>query len=177
MLKFFTGTALGAALAFVFVRFGLEPPAITKLPDKLKANLVATAVEAELYDLDAPEDVRQRALKVYFDNRAGDAAKLDAEAGHPFLAALYRDRATREARQLNAAWGGYDAVLAKPALRAALERKYGKTEDDPLKLAMFLDALARQPFLKTWLEREHGDVTAENVREVIGEAAKLPTPP
>ena len=84
MLKFFIGTALGALLSFVFVRFGLEPPAIAKLPEKLKANLVTTAVEADLYDLDAEAEVRERALKIYFDNRAGDAAKLDATSGTPF---------------------------------------------------------------------------------------------
>lgn len=176
MLKFFTGTALGALLAFVFVRFGLEPPAIVKLPEKLKANLVTTAVEADLYDLSAADDVHERALKIYFDNRAGDAAKLDAAAGHPFLAALHRERARREARKLIAAWDAYDDVLAQPALRATLERKYGVTEDDALKRALLMDALEKAAFLNTWLERGRGAVTAEDVREVVVEAAKVPLP-
>jgi hypothetical protein len=114
MLKFFIGAALGALLSLVFVRFGLEPPAITKLPEKLKANLVTTAVEADLYDLDAAADVHERALKIYFDNRAGDAAKLDAQGGHPFLNALHRARAKREAQLLIAASSAYDQVLAQP---------------------------------------------------------------
>lgn len=176
MLKFFVGTALGAVLSFVFVRFGLEPPAITKLPEKLKANLVTTAVEADLYDLNAADGVHQRALKIYFDNRAGDAAKLDAEAGHPFLNALHRARATREARTLNAAWGAYDQVLAKPALRATLERKYAVTDDAALKQAMLVDALAGKPFLKAWLERSHGEVTPANLQSLLVETAKLPAP-
>lgn len=176
MLKFFLGTALGAILSFVFVRFGLEPPAITKLPEKLKANLVTTAVEADLYDLNAAAGVHERALKIYFDNRAGSAAKLDADAGHPFLTALHRDRAIREARQLNAAWSAYDDVLAKPALRATLERKYGASEDEALKQAMLMDALVKRPFLKTWLERAHGEVTAANLRALLIEAAKAPAP-
>jgi len=176
MLKFFVGTALGAILSFVFVRFGLEPPAITRLPEKLKANLVTTAVEADLYDLSAAAGVHERALKIYFDNRAGSAAKLDADAGHPFLTALHRDRATREARKLNAAWSAYDEVLAKPALRATLERKYGESEDEALKQAMLMDALAKTPFLKAWLERAHGEVTAANLRTLLVEAAKLPPP-
>ncbi len=174
MLKFFTGTALGALLAFVFVRFGLEPPAIVKLPEKLKANLVTTAVEADLYDLNAADDVQERALKIYFDNRASDAAKLDAKAGHPFLTALHRERAQREARKLMAAWSAYDEVLAQPALRATLERKYGATEDNALKRAMLMDALGKEAFLKAWLERGRGEATVENVREVLVEAAKLP---
>ncbi|NOT40645.1 MAG: hypothetical protein HOP13_09145 [Alphaproteobacteria bacterium] len=176
MLKFFTGTAMGALLAFVFVRFGLEPPAIVKLPEKLKANLVTTAVEADLYDLNAAGDVHERALKIYFDNRAGDAAKLDAAAGHPFLAALHRERARREARELNAAWSAYDDVLARPALRATLERKYGTSKDDALKRAMLMDALGKGAFLKAWLERGRGEVTVENVRAVLVGAAKLPPP-
>lgn len=176
MLKFFVGTALGAILSFVFVRFGLEPPAITKLPEKLKANLVTTAVEADLYDLNAAAGVHERALKVYFDNRAGSAAKLDAGAGHPFQTALHRDRATREARRLNAAWSAYDEVLAKPPLRATLERKYGESEDNALKRAMLMDALAKQPFLKAWLERAHGEVTSANVRALLTESAKAPVP-
>lgn len=174
MLKFFVGTALGALLSFVFVRFGLEPPAITKLPEKLKGNLVTTAVEADLYDLNAAAGVHERALKIYFDNRAGAAAKLDADAGHPFLTALHRDRATREARTLNAAWSAYDKVLAKPALRAALERKYAVTDDAALKQAMLMDALAKTPFLKEWLERAHGEITPANAQTHIAEAAKLP---
>lgn len=176
MLKFFVGTALGAILSFVFVRFGLEPPAITKLPEKLKANLVTTAVEADLYDLNAAAGVHERALKIYFDNRAGSAAKLDADAGHPFLAALHRDRATREARKLNAAWSAYDQLLAKATLRAALERKYGASEDEALKQAMLMDALAKQPFLKAWLERAHDEVTPANLRALLAEAAKSQAP-
>lgn len=174
MLKFFTGSALGALFAFVFVRFGLEPPAIVKLPEKLKANLVTTAVEADLYDLNAADDVHERALRIYFDNRAGDAAKLDAAAGHPFLAALHRERAMREAAKLNAAWSAYDAVLAQPALRAPLERKYGVRDDDALKRAMLMDALAKAPWLKAWLERGRETVTVADVRTVLVEAGKLP---
>ncbi len=172
MLKFFTGTALGALLAFVFVRFGIEPPAIVKLPEKLKANLVTTAVEADLYDLNAADAVHERALKVYFDNRAGDAAKLDAAAGHPFLNLLHRARARREAAKLPGAWDAYDKVLAEPALRATLERKYRTTEDDALKRAMLMDALAKAPFLKAWLERGRGAVTREDVQEMVGALAE-----
>ena len=171
MLKFFTDTALGALLAFVF---GLEPPAIVKLPEKLKANLVTTAVETDLYDLNATDDVHERALKIYFDNRAGDAAKLDAKAGHPFLAALHRERARREARKLLVAWDAYDDVLAQPALRATLERKHGLSDDDALKRAMLMDALGEEAFLKAWLKKERGQVTAKNARGVLIDAAKIP---
>jgi hypothetical protein len=174
MLKFLIGTAVGALLSFVFVRFGIEPPAVTKLPERLKGNLVATAVESDLYDLGAQAAVHERALKVYFANRAGDAAKLDAAAGHPFLAALHRARAAREARQLTGLWQAYDAALSQPALRATLETKHGTTETDALKRAMLLDALEQKPFLKAWLSREHSAATTADIRERLTEAAKTP---
>jgi hypothetical protein len=174
MQKFLIGTALGAILSFVFVRFGLEPPAITKLPDKFKANVVATVVEGDLYDLAAEAEVQERALKVYFANRAGDAAKLDAAAGHPFLTALHRARARREAGQLNALWQAYDATLAQAALRATLETKHGTTDTEALKRAMLLDALDKKPFLKAWLTREHGAPAGETIRDLVRETSAAP---
>ena len=171
MLKFLIGTAVGAILSFAFVRFGLEPPAIVKLPDKLKANVVATVVEGELYDLAAEAAVRERALKVYFANRAGDAAKLDAAAGHPFLKALLRARARREAGQLNALWLAYDTALAQPALRATLEAKHGTAGTDDLKRAMLLDALDKKPFLKAWLTSEHATPETSNIRDLLKDTA------
>lgn len=174
MQKFLIGTALGAILSFVFVRFGLEPPAIAKLPDNIKANVVATVVEGDLYDLAAEADVQERALKIYFANRAGDAAKLDAAAGHPFLTALHRARAKREAAQLTALWQAYDTALAEPALRATLETKHGSTDSETLKRAMLLDALAKKPFLKAWLTREHGTTDSETIRDLLRQFSAVP---
>jgi hypothetical protein len=172
MLKFFTGTAIGVLLAFVFVHYNWQPPAVLDLPEKLKKNVVSTAVEGDLYDLGADLETRERALEVFFKNRAGDAVKTDAAAGHPFLAALYRQRANREARQLSMQWSAYDAALAKPALRGTLERKYGFNETDALKRAMLMDALNRKPFLKSWLEEHASPVSSENLRALLIETGK-----
>lgn len=104
-----------------------------KLPERLKGNLVTAAVEAELYDLNVDAAVKQRALKVYFDNRASDAAKLDAEAGHPFLGALHAARAAREARMIRATWDAYDKARASPSARGQAwrtrERRLAETGD------------------------------------------------
>jgi hypothetical protein len=45
----------------MLVRFGLEPPAIVNQPEKLKANLVTTAEEADLTDLNEARGVHERA--------------------------------------------------------------------------------------------------------------------
>ena len=174
MLKFFTGTAIGVLLAFLFVHYNWQPPAVLDLPEKLKKNVVSTAVEGDLYDLSANIETRERALEIYFKNRASDAVKADAAAGHPFLDALYRARARREAGQVAGQWSAYDAALAKPALRGTLERKYGFNETDALKRAMLMDALNRKPFLKTWLEANAAPLSPENVRDVLRETANQP---
>jgi hypothetical protein len=174
MQKFLMGTAIGALLAFAFVRFNIEPPAVLKLPEKLRGNLVSTAVESELYDLTSDAATRVRALKVYFANRAQDAAKLDAASGHPFLSALHRERASREARQLENLWQAYEAVLSKAALRASLEKKYGVTETENLKRAMLFEAFNAKPFLKTWMRLHVDPATKDNLRDLLGNVAATP---
>jgi hypothetical protein len=171
MQKYLIGLAVGVALAIVFVRFDLAPPAIFGLPEKLQKNIVSTAVEGDLYDLDADAGVRTRALEVYFKNRAGDAASLDAEAGHPFLSALHRARAAREALQVSQQWTAFDTVLDKPALRATLETKHGLTETEALKRAMLFEALDEKPFLKRWLAAQGDAPTAETLRAALAAAA------
>lgn len=174
MLKFILGVVFGAVMSFVYVNYNVELPGYLQLPEMLRGNLISTTTEATLYDLDADEAARQRALEVYFDNRARDAAKVDAAFGFPFLAALHRERASRMARQLAMAWGAFDEALAKDALRQTLEAKYGTRDTDALKRAMLMDALARKPFLKRWLETNSGPVTADNLRERIKAASAYP---
>jgi hypothetical protein len=167
MLKFVMGVVLGVMLAFGYVRWNIDLPAFLTLPDKVRGNIVSTATEAELYDVDGDPGARRRALEVLFANRADFAAKVDSDAGHPFLAALLRERASREARQLAAQWTAFDAALAKPALREAEVRRHGTVEPEALKRAMLYAALDRQAFLKAWLARNAGPVTPENLREVL----------
>jgi hypothetical protein len=99
MAKFIAGLVAGVLLAIGYVRFDVALPPFLRLPDLLRGNVIATATEAELYGDVVDPAVRRRALEIFFANRPADAASLDAEAGHPFLAALHRERAVREARQ------------------------------------------------------------------------------
>jgi hypothetical protein len=165
MLKFLGGILLGALLAFGYVRFNLELPAALQLPERLRGNLVSSATEGDLYDLRLDAGPRQRALEIYFANRATDAARIDGEAGHPFLTTLYLVRARREARQLAMMWGEADQLLAKPALRQALEQKHGTTQTETLKRALLWEGLERRTFLKSWLELNTGPLSAENLHD------------
>jgi len=170
MAKFILGVVLGALMAIGYVRFELALPAVLQLPDKLRGNLVSAATESELYDLDRDPATRTRALEIFLANRSAEAARIDAAAGHPFLAALYRERAAREARQLAMEWTAYDEVLAKDGLRDALERRLGTTETDTMKRQLLIESLARKPFLKSWLEKNVGPATRETVRDVLRRA-------
>jgi hypothetical protein len=169
MAKFVLGVVLGAVLAFGYVRWNVSLPAFLALPEQLRGNLVSAATEADLYDLDRDSSTRRRALEVLFANRAEFAATVDAEAGHPFLAALFKARAVREARRVVAQWPAFDDVLAKPALREALVRKHGTVDTTELKQAMLVEALGRQPFLEAWLARHVGQVRPEDLREILGQ--------
>ncbi len=172
MLRFILGIILGAAIAFGYVRYEWALPDALQLADRLRGNLISTAVESDLYGLDRDAATQRRALEIYFANRAIDAAKADHDAGHPFLKALHRERARREARQLAAQDAAASEVLARPALREAMERKFNSRDTDILKRSMQFDALERFPFLKAWLEKNHGSVTAERLPELLRTAAR-----
>ncbi|KAF0180329.1 MAG: hypothetical protein FD160_1793 [Caulobacteraceae bacterium] len=176
MIRFLLGVLAGAVFAFAFVRFDLAPPGLFGLPDKVRGNLVSAAVEEDLYDLSRTPEAHTRALKVYFANRADDAARVDAEAGFPFLDALHRKRAVREARQLSAQWSAFDAVLEQPALRAALEKRHGATDTETLKRAQLHAAYLETPFLRRWYAAQGRTVDADTLRAALAETAKDDAP-
>lgn len=174
MAKFVIGILVGAALAFGYVRWGVDALGILALPDKLRGNLVSSATEVDLYSLDRSLETRRRALEVLFANRPEFAASVDAEFGHPFLEALYKARAIREARILRQQWDAFDAVLAKPALRDTLEKKYGVHETLSLKHRMLLSRLGDYPFLKQWIESRHQAPDENTLLATLNDIAALP---
>lgn len=166
MGKFLIGLIVGVAMAFGYVRWNISP-GIMELPDKLRGDIVSTAIEGDLYDLDKPHDARRRALEVFFQNRAQFAAGVDAEFAHPFLNALYLKRVIREAGQLHAQWEAFDMVLDKPALRAAMEKKHGLSDDTGLKRAMLFDAYQEKDFLRQWVAAHETAPTRETLLPLL----------
>lgn len=157
MARFLVGMLVGIAIAFGYVRYDIALPDWLALPDRLKGNLISTAAEVDLYDLERDAATRSRALETYFAHRAIDAARVDAESGHPFLNALYRKRAVREARTLTGEWSAYELALAKPELRRVLEKRYATTESELLKKRMLAGSLEKQTFLKQWIAANIGE--------------------
>lgn len=177
MWKFLAGMAAGVVLAILYVVFNVQLPAFLQIPGLVRGGVISTATEAELYGLGEDDAARLRALEVYFDNRAADAAELDASAGHPFLTALHRARAAREARHLSTRWEAFDQALAQPALRQTLEGKHQTTDTTALKQAMLWEALDETPFLKQWLTITYGPQTPQLLYTTLLEARRLPPAP
>lgn len=173
MGKFLIGLIAGIAMAFGYVRWNVSP-GIMALPEKLRGNIVSTAIEGDLYDLDKPLDARRRALEVFFQNRAQFAVGVDAEFAHPFLNTLYLRRVIREARQLHAKWDAFDMALDKPALRAAMEKKYGVSDDTDLKRAMLFDAYQDEDFLRRWVAVHDTAPTRETLLPLLRKLSARP---
>ena len=175
MSRFLLGLVIGIALSFGYVRWGIALPDFLTLPERLRGNIVSTAIEEDLYDLDQPIETRRRALEIFFESRAKFAVAVDAEYGHPFLNALYRKRATHEARLLRGQWDAFDKALDKPALRSVLERKHGVTEDVALKQAMLFSAYQDKPFLVRWVvENGQNHPTPETLLPLLKKLSVLP---
>lgn len=173
MLRFLLGIALGAALSFGYVTWGGTAFEVLGLPDKLRGNIVSSAADGALYDLEQNASTRRRALEVFFGNQAELAARIDAEAGHPFLSALHARRAAREARQLRAQWQAFDVALGKPALRQALEAKHATQDAMALKREMLAEALNKHPFLQGWIARHHPAAVKDELLETLAKIARL----
>lgn len=175
MLKFIFGVLFGAGLAFGYVRYQVELPEFMQLPDMLRGNLVTSAVESDLYDLDAALDVRRRALEIYLANRPERAVEIDGSFGHPFLEALYRHRAIREARLLKGQWSAFDMALGKPELRQRLEAVHGTADSETLKRKMLLAALGKSyPFLGRWLTKAGEPNDEARLLDTVTRLARLP---
>lgn len=151
MLKFLLGVVLGVAFAIGYVQWGFDLPDRLNLAAKLRGGVVSAAIEGDLYDLDLDAPRRQRALEVLFANQAAFAAGVDDQMGHPFLAALHRRRAVREARVLLVSWQAFDKALSQPALREALARRHGTEDGSEIKSRMLGEAFAKQTFLARWM--------------------------
>jgi hypothetical protein len=167
MARFLIGLLLGIALAFGYVRWGISAPGIAQLPETLRSNIVSTAVEGELYDLDKPIELRRRALEVFLRNRAKFAVEVDADFSHPFLNALYLNRVIREARILRGYWSAFDKVIGKRALREAVEKQYGTNDETALKQAMLFEKFEEETFLAQWVARHEGKVTPEGLLPLL----------
>jgi hypothetical protein len=175
MGRFLLGLVIGIALSIGYVRWGIALPDYLTLPERLRGNIVSTAIEEELYDLGQPIETRRRALEVFFESRARFAVEADAEYGHPFLNTLYRKRATREARLLRGQWDAFDAALEKPALRSALMKKHGATDDLALKQAMLFAAYREKPFLVRWVsEQQEAEPAPRTILPLIEKLSVLP---
>lgn len=173
MLRFLGGLVFGVAMALGYVHLGWELPGYLQLPDKFKGNVISSTVEDALLDMSATSATRRRALEVLFDNRAAYAAQIDVEMGHPFLDAYQRRHAAVAARRLRLAWAALDEVLAKPALRAALEKKHGTTDTLALKRAELVARLEANPFLKAWMQKENLSVAPQALLDSLSKAGRM----
>ncbi len=173
MLKFVGGLVLGITASFSYVKWGYSPPTAFELADRLKGDVISTVTEEVLYNLDRPIEERARALEVFFQNRAKFAVQIDQQFKYSFMQNLYRQRVVREARQLRFAWGAYDVLLNKPALRQAQENKYGTTDTMALKQSLLLEALARKTFISQWIGKNEPPATRQTVYDLVVRLGKM----
>jgi len=168
IMKFIGGVLLGVVLTFVYVRYSWTLPEVAQLPGKItEAAIVATA-EMDLFNPEASDDVRRRALSVVMSHQAGEFVELDHELGDPLMEEVLRRKAFRETKLLKHQMTAYEAAMDKPALRQALERKHGKTNDnEELKRRMLLSAIRSEEFSSWYLRRQFPQLTERDWVDLV----------
>ncbi len=135
MWNFLVGTVCGVVLRFPTSGTTFHcPTGLSCLTPSRRASNAAVVDDA-LIDPDIPEATRRRALEVYFANQGNAPAALEAELGYPLTRAMQNRRVKRAAQRLRAEWSKYDETLRQPALREAMSRKHGVSDDDVLETA------------------------------------------
>ena len=173
MWNFLAGTVCGLVLSISYVWYDVSLPGWVELPDAVKKSLNAAVVDDALIDPGTPEATRRRALEVYFANQAERAAALEAELGYPLTRAMQNRRVKRAAQRLRAEWSKYDETLRQPALREAMSRKHGVSDDETLKRHMLMAALQEKPMLAKWLKAQSRMPSISNVLELVSEVSRL----
>ena len=154
-LRFLGGVLLGVIMTFVYVRYSWAMPDVVKIPGKITEAAIVTTAAMDLFSPQASDEVRQRAFSVVMSQQAVEFVAIDAELGSPLLEEILRREAVRETKLLKHQISAYDAVMDKPALRKAMERKHGATDDDEeLKRRMLLSAIDDEEFA-SWYIRTH----------------------
>lgn len=165
--KLIVGALIGAGVTYAYVRFGYKPPAVVQLAERVTDGAVSTTATMSLYNPDANEDERHRALAVYLGKEPEVLIEIDRELDGRIMDEVLRRKALRQAKLLKHQMTAYDAALARPALREVLEKKYGASGDDQLKRRMLAAAIRKEEFLYWYLQRSLPDRNDEHFVDVV----------
>ena len=81
---------------------------------------------------------------------------------------VLRREAFRETKLLKHQMTAYEVAMDKPALRQALERKHGKTNDDEeLKRRMLLSAIRDEEFSSWYLRKQFAQLTERDWIDLV----------
>ncbi len=166
-LKFMGGLGLGIAMTYAYTRYQWEMPAVVRLPAMVTSATISATADSDLYNWDLPFEARQRAAAVIIGQNPDKFIELDNATGHVLLNEMQRQRALRRAMIQKTAWTAFDVALGKPALRKALQRKYGGTDDEQLKRNMLAARIAEDEILDGFLRHHFPDLTRDDRVDLI----------
>jgi len=168
VLRFMAGVLFGVLMTFLYVRYKWTMPEVVQLPGKISEAAVVTTASMNLFSPTAPDDVRRRAFTVVMTHKAEEFVKLDQELGSPLLNEVLRREAVRESKLLKHQMSAYNVAMDKPALRSALERKHGRTDDnEELKRRMLLSAVHDEEFTSWYLRENFPQLTPSETVDLI----------
>jgi hypothetical protein len=166
--RFMVGVVFGVFMTFAYTRYAWKMPEVVQLPAKITEAAISTTAAMDLFSPTAADEVRHRAFSVLMSQQADDFAEIDKELGSPLMQEVLRREAFRESKLLKHQMSAYQAALEQPALRQALERKHGRTDDDEeLKRRMLLSAVREEEFTNWYLETHFPNLTPNETVDLI----------
>ena len=168
ILKFIGGALFGVIMTFVYVRYAWTMPKVVQLPGKIAEAAIVTTAAMDLFSAEASDEVRRRAFSIVMSQKADEFVTMDQELGSPLMEDTLRREAFRESKLLKHQMSAYKVAIDKPALRKALERKHGRTDDDEeLKRRMLLSAIREEEFTHWYLQTRFPDLTPSQLVDLV----------
>jgi len=168
IMKFIGGVLFGVIMTFLYVRYAWTMPEVAQFPGRITEAAIITTAEMDLFSPDVSDDVRRRALSIVMSQKADEFVAIDLELGSPLMEDVLRREALRESKLLKHQMSAFGMAIDKPALRKALERKHGKTEDDEeLKRRMLLSAIHEDEFTSWYLRTRFPQLTQSELIDIV----------
>lgn len=177
--KFLSGAAVGGVLSFLYLVYGYQPPAVTRvfdIPKEAAAFAMSVVADEVLYDPAANLEDQQRAIafKVGTDHKF--FREVDAAIDNRFTNEVLRRHASDQAIELRIRYTAFDKIFEHAALRELYEKRYGTTDPTQLKRRMLIDAIRDETFLHRYLQGKHPGESDDRLAAHILESRSLTAP-
>lgn len=169
-MKTFIGLIMGSILTFVFLEFGVKPPEILMLTDKIKAFPEQIIALTFLEDTDSNLKQQQHAISTLIKYDSKYFLEIDSLIDYQFTKQAIQNITIRKIDLVKS----YSSTLIEkfdpekyPALQKHYERKLGVKGKDAVLLYLMIERIKDDEFTHQALQNKYPGLSISEIAEVM----------